>query len=40
MMLNVKITEIQDEVLQYLPIGGLIGISLSYIWYNTILQIK
>ena len=26
MMLNVKITEIQDEVLQYLPIGGLIGI--------------
>ena len=27
MMLNVKITEIQDEVLQYLPIGGLIGIA-------------
>ena len=26
MMLNVKISEVQDEVLQYLPIGGLIGI--------------
>jgi NADH:ubiquinone oxidoreductase subunit 6 (subunit J) len=25
-MLNVKISEVQDEVLQYLPIGGLIGI--------------
>ena len=24
MMLNVKISEVQDEVLQYLPIGGLI----------------
>jgi len=26
MMLNVKISEVQEEVLQYLPIGGLIGI--------------
>ena len=26
MMLNVKISEVQDEVLQYLPIGGLIGV--------------
>ena len=26
MMLNVKISEVEDEVLQYLPVGGTIGL--------------
>ena len=25
MMLNIKISEVQDEIYQYLPVGGLIG---------------
>ena len=26
MMLDIKISEVQDEILQYLPVGGLIGV--------------
>jgi len=26
MMLNIKVLEVEDEVLQYLPVGGLIGL--------------
>ena len=26
MMLNVKISELEDELLQYLPVGGIIGL--------------
>ena len=31
MMLNVKISEVEDEVLQYLPVGGTIGLIFLFL---------
>ena len=36
MMLNVKISEIEDEVLQYLPVGGSIGLIFLFLIFFII----
>ena len=36
MMLNVKISEVEDEVLQYLPVGGTIGLIFLFLIFFII----
>ena len=36
MMLNVKISEVEDEVLQYLPVGGIIGLIFLFLIFFII----
>ena len=36
MMLNVKISEVEDEVLQYLPVGGTIGLIFLFLTFFII----
>ena len=36
MMLNVKISEVEDEVLQYLPVGGKIGLIFLFLIFFII----
>ena len=36
MMLNVKVSEVEDEVLQYLPVGGTIGLIFLFLIFFII----
>ena len=36
MMLNVKISELEDELLQYLPVGGIIGLIFLFLIFFII----
>ena len=36
MMLNVKISEVEDEVLQYLPVGGTIGLIFLFLIFSLL----
>tara|TARA_E500000331_G_scaffold130367_1_gene127656 strand:+ start:224 stop:817 length:594 start_codon:yes stop_codon:yes gene_type:complete len=36
MMLNVKISEVEDEILQYLPVGGTIGLIFLFLIFFII----
>ena len=38
MMLNVKISEVEDEVLQYLPVGGTIGLIFLFLIFFSLLK--
>ena len=38
MMLNVKISEVEDEVLQYLPVGGTIGLIFLFLIFLSSLS--